>query len=318
MFLLAAEELNFSRAANRAFVTQQCLSDHIKRLENTYHVQLFQRKPKLALTPEGTAMQKYLSKIQLLEEGMAKEISDINAGVRGKINFGIGTTRGEILSPILIPRFQSAFPNVDIQLSLRTTKQLEDMMLHGKLDLFLGVNASQNMFFSRKSICQESLYLVIPETLLIRKYGKYFEDRLIDLKKGIDLRDVSDLPFVQEHESSTITFAILQYLTKYNMDIHIPISVSNFNILLNLCRTGQYATVSSYFHIHHLINENARSDTSERLHVFPLLHLNNKFDIEIITPKNAPSLTLMDTFSIMLSSCIKEVNDEISQYLLIQ
>lgn len=29
MFLLAAEELNFSRAAERAFVTPQCLSDHI-------------------------------------------------------------------------------------------------------------------------------------------------------------------------------------------------------------------------------------------------------------------------------------------------
>lgn len=47
MFLLAAEELNFSRAAERAFVTPQCLSDHIKRLEEQHHVTLFQRKPKL-------------------------------------------------------------------------------------------------------------------------------------------------------------------------------------------------------------------------------------------------------------------------------
>ena len=37
MFLLAAEELNFSRAAERAFVTPQCLSDHIKRLEAHHH-----------------------------------------------------------------------------------------------------------------------------------------------------------------------------------------------------------------------------------------------------------------------------------------
>ncbi|MFR9127368.1 MAG: LysR family transcriptional regulator [Acidaminococcus intestini] len=33
MFLLAAEELNFTRAAKRAYVTQQCLSAHIKKLE---------------------------------------------------------------------------------------------------------------------------------------------------------------------------------------------------------------------------------------------------------------------------------------------
>lgn len=47
MFLLAAEELNFSRAAHRAFVTQQCLSDHIKRLEETYHVLFFRGNLKL-------------------------------------------------------------------------------------------------------------------------------------------------------------------------------------------------------------------------------------------------------------------------------
>ena len=33
MFLYAVEEMNFTRAAERAFVTQQCLSDHIRRLE---------------------------------------------------------------------------------------------------------------------------------------------------------------------------------------------------------------------------------------------------------------------------------------------
>ena len=73
MFLLAAEELNFSRAAERAFVTQQCLSDHIKRLEEMYHVTLFQRKPRLQLTPEGHAMLRYLSRMQALEDSMINE-----------------------------------------------------------------------------------------------------------------------------------------------------------------------------------------------------------------------------------------------------
>lgn len=106
MFLLAAEELNFSRAAHRAFVTQQCLSDHIKRLEETYHVTLFQRKPKIALTPEGLAMLKYLSRIQALEDSMINELSDISSGVRGTINFGVSSTRGFIIVPKLIPAFQ--------------------------------------------------------------------------------------------------------------------------------------------------------------------------------------------------------------------
>ena len=38
IFLLVAEELSISRASRRAFVTQQCVSDHIKRLEREYNL----------------------------------------------------------------------------------------------------------------------------------------------------------------------------------------------------------------------------------------------------------------------------------------
>jgi len=36
IFLLVAEEMSISRAAQRAFVSQQCVSDHIKRMEQNY------------------------------------------------------------------------------------------------------------------------------------------------------------------------------------------------------------------------------------------------------------------------------------------
>lgn len=55
-FLITAEELNFTRAAERLYISQQALSSHIKRLEEEYHVQLFARKPSLHLTPEGEQM----------------------------------------------------------------------------------------------------------------------------------------------------------------------------------------------------------------------------------------------------------------------
>ena len=46
-FAVAAREENISRAAEKLFVSQQSLSAHIKRLEEQYGVQLFERKPSL-------------------------------------------------------------------------------------------------------------------------------------------------------------------------------------------------------------------------------------------------------------------------------
>lgn len=42
-FLVAAEELNFTRAAKKLFISQQSLSNHISNLEKEFDVVLFNR-----------------------------------------------------------------------------------------------------------------------------------------------------------------------------------------------------------------------------------------------------------------------------------
>ena len=80
MFLLAVEEMSFTKAAKRAYITQQALSDHIRKLEQEYQASLFERKPHLALTPAGLALHKNLLEIQLLENNIRTEIQDISGG----------------------------------------------------------------------------------------------------------------------------------------------------------------------------------------------------------------------------------------------
>ena len=51
-FLAVAEEESISRAAERVMVSQQDMSNHIRRLEKQYGL-LFERRPRFALTPAG-------------------------------------------------------------------------------------------------------------------------------------------------------------------------------------------------------------------------------------------------------------------------
>lgn len=315
MFLLAAEEMSFSRAAERAFVTQQCLSDHIKRLEESYQVLLFSRKPKLKLTPEGEAMVKYLSRIQVLEDGMKKELSDINAGIRGKINFGIGSTRGAILVPQLTHRFRELMPNADIHVTLGDTQYLEQLLLNGRLDLFLGVTANQNVMFRRKMLAEERLYLIIPDCMLRSRMKENYNSCIETFAKGVDLSLMPDLPFVMGHENSRTTFGVCQYYMKHGLDFHVPVFVSDFNIHLKLCRTGMYATVAPHLHLHHLTREGQSADQEETLRIFPLLNIEQKYNVEIITHRETPPLKMLNDFSALLEQTFFSYNQEVSNFL---
>lgn len=68
-FLLAAETLSISKAAELNFVSYQCISSHIRSLEEEYGVKLFDRHPKFALTEEGCVLLASLQKIRAIEGG---------------------------------------------------------------------------------------------------------------------------------------------------------------------------------------------------------------------------------------------------------
>ena len=62
-FLALCEERNFTRAARRSGVSQPSLTNAIIALERELGGRLFQRKPAIALTALGYAVQPYLSRI---------------------------------------------------------------------------------------------------------------------------------------------------------------------------------------------------------------------------------------------------------------
>ena len=101
MFLLAAEELNFTRAAKRAYVTQQCLSAHIKKLEIRMGAPLFERVPYMALTPAGKVLYRSLRRIELIERSCRENIEAIREGTQGEVTLGMNAGRVQFFLPRL-------------------------------------------------------------------------------------------------------------------------------------------------------------------------------------------------------------------------
>ena len=211
MFLLVCEEMSFSGAARRAFVTQQCLSDHIRRLEERVGVRLFERRPRLQLTPAGQTLRASLLQMQALEEELNTRLGQYNAGLRGEVRLGINSGRASVLLPRVFPAFHARFPHVKLFVVNRETREMEKMLREGELDLFLGLNTRLEESFHVQPLGLEKLYLMLPAALLEQRFGGSWPDRLEALSGGADLRDFQDIPFVERGEPSTTADLIRQH-----------------------------------------------------------------------------------------------------------
>ena len=316
MFLIAAQELNFTRAAQKAFVTPQCLSDHIKRLEEQYQVTLFRRRPHLQLTAEGETMVRYLTRIQALENTMSNELADISGGVRGSIRLGMPTTRGITIVPQVVPQFQRQFPNVDVQIYLNDTRTLEQLLLDGELDLFLGVDANQHPLFHKESVGQEPLYLVISQRSMRICYPTNWKEMTRRfLRQGADLSLLQNAPLIQGHSNSTTTDLVQKFLLQHNIDAQFPIRVSDFDALVELCRTGQYMTICARAQLHRLIQSGQEIVGDDFVYAFRIQGLTQSTNIELVTPRDTPSLKYMEQFQKMLCTAVKAADQIILKWL---
>ncbi len=95
-FYETANEMNFTKAAEKLCIAQPPLSKQIKDLENELGVSLFVRKPHfLALTPEGEVLKQYAAQILGLADKASETLQNMGQGLHGIID--IACVEGNIL-----------------------------------------------------------------------------------------------------------------------------------------------------------------------------------------------------------------------------
>ena len=136
-FLMVAEELNITRAAERLYISQQSLSNHISNMERELDVKLFTRSPKLSLTYAGGLLVETATQILDLYSQYQTKVGDINRHYLGMLRVGISHTCGLALMPDILPKFRQEFPLVEFSLFEGNSTQLEDELSHGRVDLII-------------------------------------------------------------------------------------------------------------------------------------------------------------------------------------
>ena len=86
-FIVAAEHLNFTMAAEQLYITQPALSRQIAAIEDEIGTKLFSRcNNVLSLTKAGRVLLHQLSGLYSDYQNVIKNVRDVAAGIEGHIN----------------------------------------------------------------------------------------------------------------------------------------------------------------------------------------------------------------------------------------
>ncbi len=117
-FVAVAEELHFTRAAEKLYVSQPALSKQIRALERQLGAQLFLRdRQGVALTAAGTALLPYAERVLAVWAEGASALAEVSAAERSTLVVGMSTSpgRGGLL-PAIRSRFTAARPEANVRL----------------------------------------------------------------------------------------------------------------------------------------------------------------------------------------------------------
>ncbi len=282
MFLILADELSFVKAANKAFITQQCLSDHIKRLEEKYGTKLFYRKPRIALTPSGETLRAAALQISLIENNLELTIDQIENGTRGTLHLGINPNRASVLLPRVFPSFHNKFPYVNLKMHLEDTEIMESALKEGKLDAFMGVNTHMDMLFDAMHIAYENLFIAISDKTMRQYFATSYPECVERFAESAMLRDFQNVPMLQRNHPSRLTAVIEEYCCRNNIMLNNIFSINDYHTQLELCRNMDITVVIPSMCVSTLLELNRHRSPEERLYAFPLHGLEKTLRIDLV------------------------------------
>ena len=165
-FVVAADELNFTKAAEILHLTQPAVSQQIKELENFFQLPLFERRGRqVQLSLAGERLRPYARHVLSQIDEARNHLAELAGRTYGKLLIGSGNTVGVYLLPAILGQFQERYPDVLISLKVAQTSEILEMLTHGELDLALleeSPTESKLRQLTRMPFLADELVLIAP------------------------------------------------------------------------------------------------------------------------------------------------------------
>ena len=228
-FVAVAEELSFTRAAERLHTSQPSLSQQIRQIEAELKTALFQRtRRSVCLTTAGRV---FLPEARAVLDQVAKATAAARTASGEPAHIAIGfllSVEGNLLHRLL-PEVRRQLPNLRIELRCLTTAEQVDQLIRREIDIaFLRV-PQEDRRLRCELVLEEPIHVVIPAEHPWAKLRRI---------KPQQLHDVACIG-VSEPEAGTLRTIIEHWAERTGIRLDMREQVGNVMAYMALVRLGR-------------------------------------------------------------------------------
>ncbi|TDX12582.1 LysR family transcriptional regulator [Flavobacterium sp. S87F.05.LMB.W.Kidney.N] len=270
-FLAVAEELNFTKASEKLFISQPPLSRQIAELEEELQAKLFMRNnKKVELTEAGKYFEKEVKTLFQDLERISLKTKKIAENISGEFRIAyISSIYSAVISD-LIKHLKSQFPYVNFKLfEVSTTKQITALE-QGKIEMGIIRSPIQSPKIKAHLWFQDGFSIV-------------FNKNMIQLKSEKDILDLRDETFVFFNKDYAPHYheVLLELCAFYGFTPKIIHEANNINSIVQLVKNGLGISI--------VPSNIAKSNQDSEIGFIELKKVNLFTDVSLITSKEDDS-----------------------------
>lgn len=161
-FYIAANELNFTKAAIKSGTTQSGISQHIAKLEGELGTTLFLRqKGGLKITKAGKKLKDYLEAIYKEEELFLESLSISTNTLAGPVSYAMPESC--LMSPhfgMMLDIKKKEFPDIELNVEMHDSDSVFQKVLNGEIDFGFITRNIDHPQVNKINFCNENYILL--------------------------------------------------------------------------------------------------------------------------------------------------------------
>ncbi len=266
-FTAIAEEKSFTKAAERLFVSQQSLSEHIKKLEAEIGCPLFKRGRSLSLTSAGEIFLRGSRDILTARDQTLLEISALNHQSSNQLTIATATFGTPPFLSDLLLEFSRDYPQYRTIIAKRLVRDISSHMDGISLYVsWLPLNDS----LEHCRIMEDTFAAVVSKDLLTKTYGPQWPAVEAELLASRRLSLLQEVPFVYLYDRDGYLAPDLDMIFRY-YSIHPTEGFQSENSDLNfsICLNGAGVYLAPLDLIRRKLRQSS-SDAREAVSVYPI------------------------------------------------